>query len=70
MFSKNNNHKKLTAGGVSGQSAVEYLLLVAAVVVVFISFFTVNGWFQGRVETLVNGPVDQLDDMARNLPFP
>ena len=54
----------------SGQSVVEYFLLIIAVVVVFLVFFRSDGPFKNTVETVVNGPVGLLEWMANNLPLP
>ena len=54
----------------TGQSVIEYLLLVSAVIIVLIIFLNPSSFFRNTVENALNSSVNQLEDMANNLPFP
>ena len=64
------NSMPLAVQNSNGQSAIEYLLLLTAVISVLIIFLNPSGPFKANVETMINGPANILDHMARTTILP
>ena len=54
----------------SGQSTIEYFLLMVAVVTVIIVFLNISGSFRNSVEKTINAPVELIENAATKIPFP